>query len=235
MKKLFTLAIALCSVLMVSAQGSVKETTTEMNKQNVRAFELTLVDKNVDLVTAAVRERLEKTEGLKLSKIKGFNAYQGVTIPSISSTVISVYTNVESLGKKSAGSKITMVVCSDNGTPITQQTHPDLYESTMKYMEGFVDYVFNYDVNQQIAALTTEIAKLQKESDGLTNDKAKLEKNVNSLVESIASMEEKLNKAKTDLQNTQNALANKEDNLKKKNGELEDAQNKMEKLKNSLR
>lgn len=235
MKKIITLVAALFMVLYVSAQGSVKETTAELNKQNVRAFELTFVDKNADLVTAAVKERLEKNEGLKASKVKGFNAYQSATIPAISTTVINVYTSVEGLGKKSSGSKLTVVICSDNGTPITAQTHPDLYEAAMKYIEGFTDFVHNYDINQQINGMTQEIAKLQKEAEGLTNDKAKLEKSVNSLVENVASLEEKLNKTKTELQNQKNALSNKEDNLKKKESELKDAQQKMESLKNSLR
>ncbi|MDO4191287.1 MAG: hypothetical protein Q4D14_06355 [Bacteroidales bacterium] len=236
MKKIITLAAALCLVVLTAmAQGSVKETTAELNKQNVRAFELTFVDKNADLVTSAVKERLEKNEGLKPGKVKGFTAYVSQSIPAVSSTIISVYTNVEELGKKSSGSKLTVVFCSDNGTPITVQTHPDLYEAAMKYMDGFVDFVHNYDIQQQIATLTTEIAKMQKDTESLSSDKAKIEKNVNSLVESIASMEEKLNKAKTDLLNQQNALTNKEDNLKKKQSELSDANDKMEKLKSLLK
>lgn len=235
MKKIITLVAALFMVLYVSAQGSVKETTTELKKQNVRAFELTFVDKTADLVAGAVKERLEKNEGLKPSKEKGFTAYLSQGVPAISSTVISVYTNVEGLGKKSSGSKLTVVICSDNGTPITAQTHPDLYEAAMKYIEGFVDFVHNYNIQQQINGMTQEIAKLQKETEGLNSDKAKIEKSVNSLVENIASMEEKLNKTKTELQNQKNALTNKEDNLKRKEAELKDAQQKLDGLKNSLR
>lgn len=236
-KTVILLTTALLFALSVSAQlAIVQETAVDWNKQQVRGFQMTFVDKNADLVTNGVQERLTKVEGLKSSKSRGgYTAYLNQVVPSIGSTVVNLYTKVESISRKSAGCVLTVVVCSDNGTPITATSHPDLYNAVQDYLNTFATYLHNYEIQQKILENTNMLTKQQKELASLQSDKEKIEKKLSSLKDDIAAYESKINKTKADVSSAENNLRNKNNEFLKKQDEVHTTEQTLNDLKNQIK
>lgn len=211
MKRLVLLAFAVALTTAAFAQTA-KESMIKMGKQQLSGYLIDIPGADVKTVDAAFRDKLEKQYNLKASSESGFRAYLNQPFKPFGSENYDMYFTVTEHGKKkNKVSQLELIVCSGNMNTITSQNNPATADYVKVFLRDFVSYVQEYVAKQNIKAMESQLAKLNKELKGLEKNKNKINKQI-----------EKLNK---DLDKNAKAISDKEKEIQ----ELKDTLDKAKK------
>jgi hypothetical protein len=181
MKQIFTsvaLAIAALTSVTANAQNA-REASVKFDKTNESAV-VADFDKPVDVVEAALKQRLDK-EGLgKMKSSKGFMTYAGTLWPSVSSDKIDVYFKVD--GKKDK-STVSVLISKGYNNFVTSGTDQTTINNVKTFLNGLIGYTNSYQLGLNIKAQEEALKKAEKAYNNATDDnkdllsqKEKLEK-----------------------------------------------------------
>jgi vacuolar-type H+-ATPase catalytic subunit A/Vma1 len=223
MKKFWSLSvIAFIAITYVSAQ-SVKEAAFDYDKKPVKGFTLAMYDKSADVVTAAVKDRMEKGAGLKPSKGKdGFTVYLNQLLPAFGVANANIYVKIADEGKRD--SKVTMMylyVTTLDYANVNSENNPDMYAKIMQYMNEMSAYINRYDTEQNLIKaqnaydkVKSNLEKLNNKLTDLNNDKAKLEKQ-------LSDKEQEIKKKSVEIEHAREEVTKAEEAVNKYKSELQ--------------
>jgi hypothetical protein len=223
MKKFCSLlVIAFMAVACASAQ-TVKEASFNYDGKPVKGFSLAIYDKSTDVVSTAVKYRMEKGAGLKPTKGKdGFTAYLNQLLPAFGVANTNIFVKITDEGKKD--SKVTMMylyVTTLDYANVNTENNPDMYAKILKYMNEMPAYITNNEAEQNLIKaqnaydkVKVNLEKLNSKLASLNSEKAKLEKSLSDkeqeiknksmeierATEEVTKAEEEINKYKSQMQ-----------------------------------
>ena len=200
MKKIILLiAVTLLVSASVTAQKP-QATNALIEKQNIPGYTLVIPDMSVDVLSGAIKERMEVVGKLKSSKVSGFTAYLSQSFPEFGTLNYDIYTKVEVEGKKKNNtSKLIFVATKGNYNPITPTDDPEITAQMTRFLEEFVGYAQTFNVKVNIAAMKKELAKQEKVLKSLNKDKEKQQKGLDSTNGNINKTQEVINKLQLDI------------------------------------
>jgi hypothetical protein len=196
MKKIALLSLVIGMSIGVYAQ-SARDEMIPFNKANVQGVCI-LTDYDAAITTKALQIRMEQDLKLKGSNQKGFRYYPAQPFPEFGSLNYDIYTQVTTVGKKGEQkTAIYLLVCQGNENFVTIANAPELFEKMKNFLNNFMPYLKEYDLDQKILEQTKLIEKLDKEHKSLISDRDKLKKQIEDKEKAILTKEDDLSKANT--------------------------------------
>lgn len=214
MKKLVLFLLGLSLSASVIAQTS-QEQAIEYDKRTVQGVSIMVPSYSVDLVKAALQQRLEKGATLKGSNSKGWRIYLAQQFSEIGSMNFDIYTQVTTVGKKNTQSTIIyFLVSKGNENFVTSTTDPEIIENVKKFLNGFVTYLREYDINQKILEQNNLISKLQKEQSNMEADRDKMKSQIVDLEKKVSAKETDINNKANEIQKAKDLLNSLQSSLR---------------------
>lgn len=206
MKKIFLFLSIVGMTFALTAQN-VHESPIKFGKENLSGYTLSIASANAELVNAALRERMEKTYGLKSSNEGKFRAYLNQPFAPFGTANYDIYYMVTESGKKGAKTaQLFFIVCSGNLNTITSTNDPETAASIKAYLNDLVPYIKEYSLKQQANTLQENLNKLQKTQKKLEQSMkknqsqiAKLQKEAEKITQQQKTNLEEIRKIESDL------------------------------------
>lgn len=202
-RTILLLAIVCFATSMIFAQKA-QETVLKFDKKELNGYTISFSDLPVDVVEAAVAEKMQKAVGKKASSQQGYSTYMNQKFADFGAESYDIYYKIEEKGKRDMKNvTIDIFVCRGNLNAISSTTDSVVSAKILVFLESLKDYSIFYNTNQQVIALNNKLIKAREESKSISEKISKLQKEMNSLElekkeidDEIKKMEEELNSKK---------------------------------------
>ena len=213
---------AMAVMLSVGAYAqSVIETVATVGMMTVPAVQISL-DEDEKVVTEAMRTRL-KDAGLKTRNNEGWLAAIEQVFEELSPSPISLFTKVETQGRKN--NKLTVVTVCAVPTDLTQN-QAVMNAALRSFLESFPQYVTRYKMQQNLVEQEENLKKVEKAAEKATAAVASIDKDIASLEAKIVAKRQEIEKLEAKIEECKADIADLEGKIEKAGGKKNEAERK---------
>ena len=219
--------------LILSASSfaqSVIETVATVGMLTVPALQIS-IDRDSKLVEDAMKNRL-KEAGLKTRNNEGYLAAIEQVFEEVSMSPISLFTKVETQGRKN--NKMTVVTVCAVPTDLTQN-QAVLGAALRSFVESFPQYIDRYQSQLELAARQETLKKAEKMVTSATSAVESIDKDIFSLQAKIADKRKDIEKYQQKIKDCEADIAELERKIEKAGGKKTEAQRKVDEANEGVR
>lgn len=170
-----------------------KTSTATFSNNTVAAIE-TNIPYSVALVEKAIEEKLYPFN-VKPREQKGFLAYRGVKIDSISEKEIDLYFKISRKGKKDKdASVVTLLISSGFEIFMSAGTNPEEFARAKLFMNSLLPGSAAVDIDVQINTQEDAVRKADRKLESLKDELNELRKKLKQTSEKLADTQKEINK-----------------------------------------
>ena len=178
-------------VYSITSFSQSQTTTADFNNNTVAAIE-TNIPFEVSLVEKAIEEKMVPFN-VKPRDQKGYKAYRGVKIESISPKEIDIYFKSSRKSKKERdASVVTMLLSSGFEVFMTEGSNPEEFANAKVFLNGLLHSSAAADLDVQINSQNDAVRKADKKLENLKDELTELKRKLKQTEEKISDTEKEI-------------------------------------------
>jgi hypothetical protein len=182
MKKIFSLLMLLTVYGVAPAQSYTGLVDYQKASRQAVLGELSYPDNEI---VSALQDTMARL-GFKPKSSKGFMLFKAATLSAFGNEAFDIYFSVDRKSRKEKEiSVITMMLSRGGDNFITQGTDAGVIENAKIFLNGFINSMYSYDLEQQISAQQDVTDKAEKKARNLAEDADDLQKKFKKLEKEI--------------------------------------------------
>ncbi len=205
-----TLCALVAMVCSITTLAQSKTASALFNDNAVSAIE-TPIPFNITLVEKAIEERMSPYN-VKARDQKGYKAYRGVKIDSISEKEIDIYFKIVRKGKKEKdASVVTMLISNGFEVFMTHSGNPEEFARAKTFMNSLLYSSAAADIDVQLNSQDDAVRKADRKLELLRDELNELRKKMKQTSEKLADTQKEIQKQEELLRKEKQILASLQD------------------------